>query len=431
MKALTDYFTSDSNTELSISDIYRVKVLISASLTGGLLLIPFMLTWGLWSNFSNLQFILLSLLIFSLFTTPYVFKITRSIKKSGIYVNCVSTIIIIVFTFFDGGLFSTAIPWFPVLPLFAVFYSGKKYGLAIAAVLGTYLIALLAMHSIDIVPPSQVGGIFLIIFYTGSTLSAVILLLVLALNYLEWQDAVREEIYQADKAKSEFLSGVSHELRTPLHSILGFAEILKQQYIGELNDKQDEFVSHIYTSGEHLLQLVNNLLDITKIEAGIVEFIPTPASIQIIINDCVAMMYETANKKNIELQCQIDDGKADQLVLLDELKIKQVLLNLLSNAIKFTPNHGEVSISAAINANQLIIDIKDSGPGILDVHKKAVFERFFQVNNENSNKDPGSGLGLAISKHFIEMHGGTIELSNEEVGARFTCSIPVHCPTPA
>jgi two-component system phosphate regulon sensor histidine kinase PhoR len=113
--------------------------------------------------------------------------------------------------------------------------------------------------------------------------------------------------------------------------------------------------------------------------------------------------------------------------MLDELKIKQVVINLLSNAIKFTPNDGDIIISATLEPQLLTIDIKDSGPGIPDIHKKAIFERFFQVHNENSNKDPGSGLGLAISKHFIEMHGGTIEIRNESDGARFTCCIPVDC----
>ena len=426
MKPITDYFTAGLGSDLSVSEIYRVKVLVSSNITGGMLLIPFMITWGVWSNFTGLQFILLSLLIFTLFTAPVLFKLTQSVQTAGIYVNCVSTIIIVVFTFFDGGLYSTAIPWFPVMPLFAVFYSGKKYGFVIAAVLIAYLLALLPMHFMDIVPPAQVDGIYLPIFYTGSTLSAVALLFVLALNYLAWQDAVREEIYQANKAKSDFLSGMSHELRTPLHSILGFTQILKNQYIGQLNNKQSEFVGHIYTSGEHLLQLVNNLLDISKIEAGVIEFLPAPVSINSIISACLAMMGETAKKKGIELHYQFESRNGDQLLLLDELKIKQVVLNLLSNAIKFTPSGGEVSVSATQNEQQLTIEVQDSGPGIPDIHKNAVFERFFQLHNENSNKDPGSGLGLAISKHFIEMHGGTIELNDRTRGAGFTCSIPVH-----
>jgi signal transduction histidine kinase len=431
MQAITNYFTSYSNADLSVSDVYRAKILMSASLTCGLLLFPFMLVWGVWSNFSGLQFILLSLLICTLFTTPYVFNYTKSIQKSGIYVNCVSTVILVIFTFFDGGLYSTAIPWFPVLPLFAVFFSGKKYGLTIAAVLILDLFALLAMHVVDFLPPAQIDGIALLVFYSGSTLSAVVLLLVLAFNYLAWQDAVGAEVYQANKVKGEFLSGMSHELRTPLHSILGFAEILKHQYIGKLNDKQDEFVGHIQTSGEHLLQLVDNLLDITKIEAGIVEFNPAPASIHEIVNDSVTMMSESAAKKNVKLNYSYKKIP-EQLLLLDQLKIKQVILNLLSNAIKFTPAGGDVSIVVTVDSQLLAIGVEDSGPGIPHIHKKAVFERFFKINHENSNKDPGSGLGLAISKHFVEMHGGTIELNDAteaSTGAIFTCCIPVHCPT--
>lgn len=425
MKTITDYFTSGPNSEISISDYYRAKILISSSLTGGILLVPFTIAWGIWGDFTGVQFNLLVIALFTLFSTPYLFKKTKSIAIAGIYVNCVSTILIVIFTFYDGGLYSTAIPWFPVLPIFAVFYSGKKYGLTIAGVLIIYLIALLGMHLANVIPPMQADSIFLVIVYAGSTASAVILLVVLAFNYLAWQDAVRTEIYQADKAKSEFLSGISHELRTPLHSILGFTEILKQQYIGDLNDKQGEFLGHIYTSGEHLLQLVNNLLDITRIEAGIVEFSPAPASINSIIEDSVTIVSESAVKKNINLNFHLEFENPKRLILLDELKIKQVVINLLSNAIKFTPNHGEISLSAKHDSQQLIIDIKDSGPGIPEAHRDDIFERFVQVHHENSNKDPGSGLGLAISKHFIEMHGGTIELKDEEPGARFTCYIPL------
>jgi hypothetical protein len=197
MKALTSYFTSNLNSEFSVGDIYRARLLISLSLTGGLLLTPFMIAWGILSDFASLQFGLLSILVFTLFTAPYFLKLTKSIRAAGIYVNCISIVVIAVFTFFDGGLYSTAIPWLPLLPPFAVFYSGKQAGLATAAVLTTYLIFLLAMHLADFIPPAQVDGVFFLIFYAGNTLSAAVLLLVLALNYLAGQDAVQAEIYRA------------------------------------------------------------------------------------------------------------------------------------------------------------------------------------------------------------------------------------------
>jgi hypothetical protein len=153
MNKLTAKLINETNSQLSVSEIYRARVLVSSSLSAGLLLTPFMITWGIWSGFAGVQFVLLSMLILTLLTTPYFLKLTNSISAAGIYVNCLSTIIIIVFTFFDGGLYSTAIPWFPVLPLFAVFYSGKKYGFAIALIFTTYLFVLLAMHMADLVPP--------------------------------------------------------------------------------------------------------------------------------------------------------------------------------------------------------------------------------------------------------------------------------------
>lgn len=422
LTAVTNYFVGDPH--LSTSESYRARLLISSSLVSATLISPFAIAWGLRSDWFGMQFLLLLTLSITLVTTPFIFKISRSIKFSGIYVNFISTLVIIIFTFFDGGLYSTSLPMFPVLPLFAVFYSGRTYGFFICIALLLYLVLLLFLHDLNVVPVAELSGSELLAFHAGSTISATIILLVVAFNYLAWQSVLREELLKAGRAKNEFLSGVSHELRTPLNSILGFSDVLQRSYVGELNGKQQEYVSNIHASGDHLLQLVNDLLDITKIESGKIDFQPEPSDMIIICDEVKAMITESASSKNITLKT-VTNELNDQLFVIDQLKIKQVLLNLLNNAVKFTPAEGTVTLKIFVENDVLLISVEDTGPGIPIEYQHTIFERFFQVHHSNDDKDPGTGLGLAISKHFIELHGGSIYLRNDSQGAKFVCEIPV------
>lgn len=423
LAAISTYFIDNDGNDLSIGDFYRARLLISSSIVCALLLFPFALAWGILDQWLGPQFLILVVALITLVTTPYIFRLTRSIAISGIYLNFISTVLIMTFAYVDGGLYSTSIPWFPVLPIFGAFFSGKNYGIFICSLLTAFLLSLLYLHSINAVQILEIDELLRLSLYAAAAISSVTLLLFVAFNYLSWQSAVREELVKANRVKNEFLSGVSHELRTPLNSILGFSEVLSKNYVGELNEEQTKFVSHIRSSGDHLLQLVNDLLDISKIEAGQLGFHPEAVNVHELCSESIAMVKGKADDKNIGLITQTMDLKK-LLLSLDRLKIKQILLNLLSNAIKFTPEGGTIYLSASINDGKLILEVEDTGPGISLEHHNSVFERFYQVNNNTDNKDPGTGLGLALSKHYVEMHGGEIYLCKETRAAKFICELP-------
>lgn len=426
--AITAYFFDNEEHSFSVDEFYRARLLISSSIVSAALLLPFALAWAALYQWMSWQFILVVVALLTLFSTPFVFKLSRSITFSGIYLNFISTVLIMTFTYIDGGLYATSIPWVPVLPLFGAFYSGKKYGILVCAILTAFLLVLFYLHSINKVPSTILDEQTFIILYTCSTITAIILLLFVAFSYLSWQGAIREELVKASRAKNEFLSGVSHELRTPLNSILGFSEVLSRGYVGELNEKQVKFVNHINSSGDHLLQLVNDLLDISKIEAGQIGFHPEAVNVHELSLESIAMVKGKAKNKNISLIVQTKELK-NVLLTLDRLKIKQVLLNLLSNAIKFTPKDGTVYLTASIQGKNLKLVVEDTGPGISLEHHCSIFERFYQIHQDTDDKDPGTGLGLAISKHYIEMHEGNIYLCNEAQGAKFICELPASSKT--
>lgn len=421
---LTNYFVNYKINDFSVGDFYRVQLLVSSSLVSALLLSPFAFGWGYLDDWLGSQFLLLMVALLILISSPFVFRITRSIPFSGIYLNFNSTVVIIAFAYVDGGLYSTSIPWFPVLPLFGAFFSGKKYGAFICIVLTTFLLILLYFHATDEIPLTKLNEQNYLILYCCSTVSAVIVLLFVAFNYLSWQDAVRGELIKANRAKDEFLSGVSHELRTPLNSIIGFSEVLTRNYAGELNEQQAKFVHYINSSGDHLLQLVNDLLDIAKIEAGESNFSPVAVDVHELCSHAIAMTVGKAKEKSIDLIVQTTEVKRI-LVKLDSLKIKQILLNLLSNAIKFTPEGGTIQLTASIQDGNLNLAVEDNGPGIAAEHRELIFERFYQIHQQNDDKDPGTGLGLAISKYYAELHGGKVFLCNTTRGAKFVCELPI------
>jgi signal transduction histidine kinase len=233
------------------------------------------------------------------------------------------------------------------------------------------------------------------------------------------------QLEAASQHKSEFLANMSHELRTPLNAIIGFSEVLLQRMFGDLNDKQDEYLKDIFASGQHLLSLINDILDLSKIEAGRMELELSEFDLPQAIQNALTLVRERALRRGIALQHAIDNRVAD--IRADERKVKQVLLNLLSNAIKFTPEGGRIDVRAA-PANGLVeVSITDSGVGIAPEDQEAVFEEFRQVGTADK-KAEGTGLGLALSRKFIELHGGQIRVTSQVgVGSTFTFSLPLHC----
>jgi len=226
----------------------------------------------------------------------------------------------------------------------------------------------------------------------------------------------------ASRHKSEFLANMSHELRTPLNAVIGFSEVLSERMFGDLNEKQDEYLKDIYSSGQHLLSLINDILDLSKIEAGRMELEVTDFDLPAAIDNALILVRERANRRGITLGRAIDDRVGT--VRGDERKVKQVLLNLLSNALKFTPEGGRIDVRAAMSDGMAEISVADTGVGIAPEDQEAIFEEFRQVGTADK-KVEGTGLGLALSRKFIELHGGRIWVQSEPgKGSTFSFTLP-------
>jgi signal transduction histidine kinase len=218
---------------------------------------------------------------------------------------------------------------------------------------------------------------------------------------------------------------MSHELRTPLNAIIGFSEVLGERLFGELNDKQAEYTEDILTSGRHLLSLINEILDLSKVEAGRMELEVAAFDLPLAIDNARTFVRERATKHGINLDVTIDECLGD--FVGDERKIKQVLLNLLSNAVKFTPEGGRIGISARQVDGSVEISVSDTGIGISHEDQAKIFEEFRQVGSDYAHKTEGTGLGLTLAKKFVELHGGKIWVESEVgKGSRFIFTLPIH-----
>ncbi len=236
----------------------------------------------------------------------------------------------------------------------------------------------------------------------------------------------------ANKHKSEFLANMSHELRTPLNAVIGFSEVLQACMFGPMNDKQIEYVNDIHESGRHLLSLINDILDLSKVEAGRMELETAPYNLAEAIGNALTLIRERASQHNIDMQSQFDEGIG--AIRGDERKIKQIMLNLLSNAIKFTPDGGRITVAARRLDESVEISVTDSGIGIASEDLDAVFEEFRQVGTDYTKKSEGTGLGLALTRKFVELHGGKIWVRSEPgKGSTFAFTLPVEpvASTPA
>ena len=275
-------------------------------------------------------------------------------------------------------------------------------------------------------------------------------------NYsIELEKRVRErtiELERANRAKSDFLASVSHELRTPLNVIIGFSEVLKEGYFGPLNEKQLEYVEDILDSGRHLLSIINDILDLSKVEAGKVELELKELVLGEIIERSLILIKEKSMRHNIRLEISIPEELASQTLMADERKFKQIMFNLLSNAAKFTPDGGSirVEVSAVSDMRKRIeelrreieyldiphevpegrgveISVIDTGIGIPPEYHKKIFEDFFQIDSGIEGKTPGTGLGLPLSKRLVELHGGVIWVESEGKGkgSKFSFILPL------
>lgn len=233
------------------------------------------------------------------------------------------------------------------------------------------------------------------------------------------------ELEDALKTKDEFVATMSHELRTPLNAILGISDALTEGVYAPLRPKQREMVGQVHESGTHLLELINNILNVAKMESGQFELDLTPTDVQGVCRASIELIRPNADKKEITIDCQLDDRLS--IIESDALRLKQILVNLLSNAIKFTPNHGQIGLDVKGDANGEWIQfvVWDTGIGVDSADFERVFEPFVQLDGSLARQQMGTGLGLALSRQLAQLHGGQITLDSEAgVGSRFTLSLP-------
>ena len=240
-------------------------------------------------------------------------------------------------------------------------------------------------------------------------------------------EARNREVERANRLKSEFLASMSHELRTPLHTIIGFSELLSEELEGPLNEKQKRFVDHIHRDSLHLLELINDVLDLSKIESGRLELRLEVFDAGVAIEEVLATVRPRAEGKALHLESEVALTSA---MFADRLRFKQILLNLLSNAVKFTPDGGRVRVGATMREGFFEVSVADTGIGIPRQEHETVFDKFYQVGNTTKGIREGTGLGLAITRRLVEEHGGRIWVESEPgKGSRFTFTIPVEMKT--
>jgi signal transduction histidine kinase len=232
-----------------------------------------------------------------------------------------------------------------------------------------------------------------------------------------------QQLEAANRHKSEFLAHMSHELRTPLNAIIGFSEMLKEEYFGEMNEKQMEYSVDIHSSGKHLLSLINDILDLSKVEAGRMELEVSEFDLPMAIENAMTLIKERAARHGINLEVSVDE-KLD-CFHGDERKFKQILVNLLTNAVKFTPEGGRISVAAGKNNGVVEVSVADTGVGIAPDDQERIFEEFRQAKGDVTNKAEGTGLGLTLTRKIIELHGGKIWVESElGKGATFSFTLP-------
>jgi len=236
-------------------------------------------------------------------------------------------------------------------------------------------------------------------------------------------DEKTRELETASEHKSEFLADMSHELRTPLNAISGFSQVLRKQLLGEINEKQAEYLDDILASSRHLLSLIDDVLDLAKVEAGQIELEVMPFSLREALDRGVVIVRERATRDDVRVSVSSDPGV--DTVMGDERRIRQVVFNLLSNAVKFAPAGSTVDVAAARVDGVVRVSVSDSGPGIAPEDQKRIFEEFQQAAAGREQHE-GTGLGLALSRRLVELHGGHIWVDSEVgKGSTFAFTLPM------
>jgi signal transduction histidine kinase len=233
------------------------------------------------------------------------------------------------------------------------------------------------------------------------------------------------QLETANRHKSQFLASMSHELRTPLNAIIGFSQVLQEQLVGELNARQQRYVQHIRGSGRHLLALINDILDLSKVEAGRMDLELGPVPLGDVLENGLTMLRDRARRHRIELNLDVDPGVT--CIQADERKLKQIMFNLLSNAVKFTPDGGRVDVMLhQVTGEAVQVSVRDNGPGIAAEDQERIFQEFEQVRDGSLHASEGTGLGLALARRFVELHGGRLWVESQPgSGSTFSFTLPV------
>jgi two-component system CheB/CheR fusion protein len=233
------------------------------------------------------------------------------------------------------------------------------------------------------------------------------------------------ELQRVARVKSEFLANMSHELRTPLNSINGFSEVLYDETFGPLNEKQKKYVNNVLTSGKHLLLLINQILDMAKVEAGKMKLTLSSLPMKSILNDISMLVADMVSKKKLQIVLEIAEDLPN--IEADELNVKEIIYNLLSNAVKFTPEGGNIGMRAKKADSEIEVVVWDTGIGIAPENMEKIFEGFFRVDTPYSRVTEGTGLGLPLSKKLVELHGGKFSVESEGLnkGTQVRFTLPI------
>ncbi len=457
-KDLISFFSGGLKKDVDIGYRRRVILLNLVCIVGIIILIPMAVLAFVQSDphLGTSDLVMAGLLISNIL---YLQK--TGYYKQFIFSSAILAMIFYMYLFFSGGVNSTAFVWYYTFPLFSLFILGTFTGSILTFIL---FMSALIFFIIDPHKPYLANyPLDLKLRFIPSFIT--VYLFAYGFEYLRQQtenkletsrNHLAEEKRRAEKAnqaKSEFLANMSHELRTPLNHIIGFTELVLDKNFGDLNKKQEEFLTHVLDSSRHLLSLINDILDLSKIDAGKLELHPSKVPIRIILENSLIMIKEKCLKHSIKVS--LDMEAVPETIQADERKLKQIMYNLLSNAVKFTPDGGQIHIKADlvecskfgskgenckgdVEARILVdqlsvikqcirVSVADTGIGLRQEDLQKIFRPFEQVENSKSRKYQGTGLGLSLTKRLVELHGGCIwaESRGEGKGCVFSFLIPV------